>query len=852
MTRKINLFYVSVLSVVFFASQAFAQPQQTTLSIRAIDVDSPMTVFLGQSEPVEHQHHNHNKVTLADRFKRFFANLTRDEDASAPESPQESVRTTPSSVPTRPPKPPTAEEVRQAVENPNQAIATERHSNIGRRHETPISAVNSGSSRNTNTSPDDEDDETQGESIFIRMAKMRTRVFDKQPINENIYREMYTVPTPVRTNPATANSVSPVRTPQTDTVRSARASQQIPPLTPPISTPDETVDNTETTSQTEPQPLSQPRSVRDRVMERTDKPITNRPLVDASAPRSVLPENQQPVQPVPPVQTVQASPSGSQPPINRTEDDEHVPQVVEYTSAMKRLLSGEHQELNTGLQESVRTNGVTEQREKKLLVSPQLEVETEGEPRAIVGQEAVYQIRIVNRGDVFAEQVVLSVEIPHWLEIAQPEVSAGTTSVVPRDGNKELRDFVWKISRVDAKSQELLVLHLIPQQRKTVDLRIKYDFFRPATIAKIDVQEPILNMELQGPDEVLWGCKVGYKLLVRNTGNGDAENVKLELLQTGSDMKSCELLILKAGEEQVIDVDVWTGKQEYIDINIQATGMYGLSEKANKRVKVMRPNIVMAVDSPTVQFVGNPAEFQIKVQNVGNAAARDIVLAAVIPLGAEFISCTAGGELTPENQLVWKIDSILVGDVFTASVICKPKREGDCKLETSLGDRSGELANCVGSFEAEAIIELKLDVEIPQGPIEVGQETVYTLNITNRGTKAAENVEVRTAFGKGLEPFAVEGGVANQSDGQVVFDKIPTITVGQNLILKVKAKAEEPGNLKVRSEVICSAANISLANEGTTYFYKKQKGKSTTVVSSEPSSTPTQSEKAESEDPFLQ
>ncbi len=50
--------------------------------------------------------------------------------------------------------------------------------------------------------------------------------------------------------------------------------------------------------------------------------------------------------------------------------------------------------------------------------------------------------------------------------------------------------------------------------------------------------------------------------------------------------------MLKAGEEQVIDVDVWTDKQAHIDINIQATGQYDLETKVSKRVKVMRPSVL--------------------------------------------------------------------------------------------------------------------------------------------------------------------------------------------------------------------------------------------------------------------
>ncbi|MDR3197388.1 MAG: DUF11 domain-containing protein [Planctomycetaceae bacterium] len=913
MSCRINRFYVAILGVAFFAVQAFAQPlpmdkqtNQTILPIRVVNAHAP--IYLGQDEPTTER----KGFGLADRIKRIFTNLTRDDaepDDAPPNNPQDSVRSlTSQSVPTRPPKPPTALEIKQSVENPDQPPerrVPDRRTAPEKRRETTNSAAN------TNKTPvpsagenidRNMDSEESDESIYKRMNTMRQQIFDKQHLNENAYRELNSVKTnreTVLNTPAarTAQAVPPNRTPPQRAVLDtmldgAVQTPQVSATPNTISTDDEPVNKpVEITRRTERNKTTipvRPQTEFDNthLSEPIHRPETERSIDRTTPTRDLSGFNIEPnnISSRPANPATQSSVPAGQNENNllrmaRPRDQEKISNIVEYKIASKdvqldrsaRTISTEPETVlqetalrETGLQGhgGISANTISAgtisantnlEREKKLLVSPRLEVETEGDPRAIVGQEALYRIKIVNRGGSSAEQIILTVEIPNWLEIAQPEISAGTTSLIPREDNKEFRDFVWKISRIETQAEELLVLHLIPQQRKSVDLRIKYDFFKPATVAKIVVQEPILEMELQGPDEVLWGTNVGYKLLVRNTGNGDAENVKLELLQTGSDMKSCELAVLKAGEEQAIDVEVWTGKQEHIDINIQATGQYDITARVNKRVNVLRPNIVMAVDSPTVQFVGSPAEFQIKVQNIGNAAARDIVLSAAIPLGAKFISSTSGGELTPENQIVWKIDSILVGDVFSASVVCEPKREGTCKLETSIGDKSGELASCVGSFEAEAIVELKLEVENPQGPVEIGQEAVYTFNLFNRGTKAAENVEIKTAFGGGLEPYGVEGGInASMVDGQVFFDKIPTVASGQNVVLKVKAKAEKPGNHRMRTEVICAVANVHLVNENTTYFYQKQKGKSTTVVSSDSAiSVPVSGLPTQADDPFL-
>ncbi|MDR1141619.1 MAG: DUF11 domain-containing protein [Planctomycetaceae bacterium] len=902
MSCRINRFYVAILGVAFFAVQAYAQPlpmdkqtNQAILPVRVVNIHAP--IYLGQDEPTSEW----KGFGLKDRIKRLFTNWTKDDEElenAPPSNPQDSVRSiTSQSVPTRPPKPPTASEIKQSVENPDQPAerrASDRRNVPERRRETNNSTNNPAANRtpappveNSDRNIDANDSE---ESIFKRMVVMRKQIFDKQHLNENAYSERLNTRDSNYDNVRESASPRPVQAGISQRTLSQRTGLEETARTPQVSATPNTV---LTSDELIEKPVEIARTDRNRTsvpvrpqLESGDNAHLNEPIHRPEAERvaerqtstrgglsgiSIEPNtaNARSAYPATQSQDQTLQNENNLLRMARPREQAKISGMGEYQIAPRdvkpdrlggRTISTEPETAlqETALRETVlqghsgqgligtAINSTGLDREKKLLVSPRLEVETEGDPRAIVGQEALYRIRIINRGGSPAEQVVLKVEIPNWLEIAQPEISAGTTSVIPRDGNKELRDFVWKVSRVEAQAEELLVLHLIPQQRKSVDLRINFDFYKPATVTKIIVQEPILEMELQGPDEVLWGTNVGYKLLVRNSGNGDAENVKLELLQTGSDMKSCELPVLKAGEEQQIDVEVWTGKQEHIDINIQATGQYDIAAKVNKRVNVLRPNIVMAVDSPTVQFVGSPAEFQVKVQNIGNAAARDIVLSATIPLGAKFVSSTAGGELTPENQIVWKIDSILVGDVFSASVVCEPKREGTCKLETSIGDKSGELASCTGSFEAEAIVELKLEVENPQGPVETGQEAVYTLNVFNRGTKAAESVEIKAAFGDGLEPYGVEGGNANMVDGQVFFDKIPTITSGQSIILKIKAKAEKPGNHRIRTEVMCTAANVHLVNENTTYFYQKQKGKSTTVVSSDSTVSP-----AKTEDPFL-
>ena len=119
----------------------------------------------------------------------------------------------------------------------------------------------------------------------------------------------------------------------------------------------------------------------------------------------------------------------------------------------------------------------------------------------------------------------------------------------------------------------------------------------------------------------------------------------------------------------------------------------------------------------------------------------------------------------------------------------------------------------------EALADLKLLINDPQGPVPAGEPTVYEVRVVNRGTKAAERVQVATFFSEGIEPIEVEGGAADIGVGQVVFQPIARIGAGQQLVFKITARAEHEGNHTFRTEVRCASPETKLAAQETTRFY---------------------------------
>jgi len=447
---------------------------------------------------------------------------------------------------------------------------------------------------------------------------------------------------------------------------------------------------------------------------------------------------------------------------------------------------------------------------RHLLVSasPRLEFEIEKPPSTNVGQEITYRIRATNVGNVPAEQVVLNVEIPPWVDIRHTDADNGNWVLIPRGDGSGIADLEWRVNRINQGASNLLALWLIPQQHRTVELPIRYNFHRPAIVAKVEVQEPRLEMELVGPDEVRWNDFVTYTLIVRNVGNGSAEGLRFELLQTSSEAQTSTMdEPLLPGEGQEIPILVRAGReQELIDIAVLAAGAHELRSEVRRRIRVLRPKLEMSVQTSPLHFVDDPAELFIRVVNNGNADAENVTIRAELPLGAQHVASSEGGlfvQQQQQNTVEWRGRSIARGEILTLSLICVPRRAGECRVSVEATEPNGSvLVTGHGTFMAEAIVELDLVVHRPSGPIELGQEVTYTIEVTNIGTKAAEDVEISMMFGAQLEPIAVSGREAHYTtDGQVLFERLPVILPKQTITLRVTVEAKRAGTAQIRAEV---------------------------------------------------
>ncbi len=467
--------------------------------------------------------------------------------------------------------------------------------------------------------------------------------------------------------------------------------------------------------------------------------------------------------------------------------------------------------------------------------SPLLSVETIGPRKIVVGKEAAYEVLLQNSGDVAAEEVTVTVGLPDWAEVAGASASAGEIHAVEPDHHDPCR---WVLRRIEARSKEKLALKIIPRLSKPFELAVRWDFKQVASQAMIEVQEPKLTIRLDGPREVLFGKREVYKLRLGNSGNGAAENVLLTLmpLNAGDTHPVTHRLgTINANDERAIEIELTARQAGNLTIRVEASGDGGAHVDLAEHVLVRRAALQVDVEGPTVQYVGTPANYKIRVRNPGDAPAKNVKLTAKLPTGMKFVSGSDGAstETTADGGKVrWIVEQLPPGEQRVLEMKCTLALSGANRLEITSSADDDLVAETEAITRVEAMADLRLEVKEPEGPVPVGSEATYELHVRNRGTKAAENVEVLTYFSNGVEPVSADGPTHRISPGQVVFDRIPAIPPAAEVVLTVKAKAGAAGNHVFRAEVHCKPMGTRLVREEVTLFY--QDGPSLQQATAEP------------------
>lgn len=458
--------------------------------------------------------------------------------------------------------------------------------------------------------------------------------------------------------------------------------------------------------------------------------------------------------------------------------------------------------------------------------APSLVVESAGPREVIVGRPADYKVRIRNRGDIDAQDVLVVVSIPGGVEVVHAQASSGVarSDTSPASGQRAeqgVQELHWTLPRVSSQRVEELALKLVPRSNQPLHLSFRWSSAAVNTDVRVEVREPKLELQLTGPKEVAYGEKAVYTLTFRNPGTADADDVRLTLqpIERDGSPETHPIGTIAAGGKLAVQLELVARQSGMLAIAAEAVAAGDLRAQVHEEVLVRRAELVVQARGPEFCYARTAAVYQVRVSNTGNDLARNVQVGAVLPPHAVVLSSSAGGKVENGGRISWSFASLAPGEDRVLEVRCELEQAGANKLDfVAIADKElRQTAECV--TDVRTVADLDLDVLQPAGPVPVSQEATYEITVTNRGTRAAQHVELAAFFSRGIEPVAVVGGRHEIQPGKVLIGPIASIAPGEQMVYRVQARAEEAGNHVIRVELACPEIDVQLAEQKTTRFY---------------------------------
>ncbi|HMO84961.1 MAG TPA: hypothetical protein PKC18_08605, partial [Lacipirellulaceae bacterium] len=455
---------------------------------------------------------------------------------------------------------------------------------------------------------------------------------------------------------------------------------------------------------------------------------------------------------------------------------------------------------------------------------PVIESSIAGPPRIIVGRTAEYRIQLKNSGDAAARDLAATVSIPVWADVVD---ASGSNGVIDRSGagtGDQGSVIQWQLYELAPGATQTLTLQIVPRSGRPLQLGVQWEHAPVVGEAIVEVEEPRLKMEIDGPGEVMFGKAQRYTLRLSNPGTGDAEEVVIELTPPGGDpQKPVRHTVgaLPAGASKAIELELTAREAGELRM-LAAVGAAGdLRAETTKTVLCRKAELEIDWRGPEQNFSGAIATYYLRVRNPGTAPADRVAVTATLPVGAEFIDASSGSVWNSDlRQVAWQVGALTAGEERFIQLRCRMTAAGVNHLELAAQTAAGDLSDVVrAEIAVQALADLKLAVADPQGVIPVGETVAYEIKVQNRGQSAARGVNVTAMFSAGIDPTHVEGGQYEINDGRVMFRSIDSLAAGGEVVLRIHAKASAEGTHVFRAEVACEELDIQLAAQETTRFF---------------------------------
>jgi uncharacterized repeat protein (TIGR01451 family) len=330
----------------------------------------------------------------------------------------------------------------------------------------------------------------------------------------------------------------------------------------------------------------------------------------------------------------------------------------------------------------------------------------------------------------------------------------------------------------------------------------------------MQITKPGLKVTMSAPGTAGVGVPITYQITVTNTGGGPAEDVELkadfdpglEHSSKANPLYFKDIKTLGPQESRSLSLPLTAAKVGQFKTKVTVTGAGGLIDQAEHTVLVQQPKLTLDIDGPKTKYKTRPAEFTLKVANAGDTPLPNVVVRAQVPGELAFQNADQGGKLSG-NTVEWSLGPMPPRDqrVLKLNTVCQ-MLSANVVLQAEATTEGG--IRVPAQSQLQILGTPSLDTKIvPIGdPVQVGKRLTYSIQITNRGSLPAKQLELKAVVPNEFKIVGTKGASLETVAGQTVtFAKVDGPEPGKTLEYTIEVEGLKAGDVRFRAEVRAQA-----------------------------------------------
>jgi uncharacterized repeat protein (TIGR01451 family) len=410
-----------------------------------------------------------------------------------------------------------------------------------------------------------------------------------------------------------------------------------------------------------------------------------------------------------------------------------------------------------------------------------------------VGLDVTFTINVTNYGPSNATDVVITDVVPSGFEFVSSSVGDynETSGVLIVPLIKAGDSYVFTITlKAIANSTLTNVVNVTCNENKNV-----------VSNSSNVTAENVVNLtvvKVADSDDATIGDEITFTITVTNNGPSDATNVTVvDVLDVdGFELVDGDLVtvidFLASGNSTDVVIKVRTKTNgTHVNVVDVSCAENTTVKSANASVHVYNTDLKINKTTETNNVsVNDLVNFTIVVKNHGKSNATNVNITDVLDDAFEFVG--ANGTFTRDGQtIVWTVPSLASEGIYEVVVTVRALTNGtfentahvNCSEEGTVKNSTVTVV-VVSSVQPTPVINLTVVKVADSYEVKLGDEIIFTINVTNHGPSNATNVVVEDVLPDGFELIS--------GDTKVIIDSLST---GESKVITIKVKATNTGNL---------------------------------------------------------